>query len=212
MKTAALPTIYLVRHGETAWSLTGQHTGTTDVPLTEHGEAQARALAYRLIEVEFSHVLVSPRLRAQRTCELAELASGSEVEARLAEWGYGDYEGLRTVDIRKDKPNWSLWQDGCPHGESPSQMASRVDRLIAHLCTMHGNVALFTHGHLGAALAARWLNLPISSGQHFVLRPASVSVLGHTDDHKAVRLIELWNETEVVARAAEEAETAPDKA
>ena len=210
MKTA-LPTIYLVRHGETAWSLSGQHTGTTDVPLTEHGEAQARALAYRLIEVEFSHVLVSPRLRARRTCELAELASGSEVEARLAEWDYGDYEGQRTVDIRKDKPNWSIWQDGCPHGESPSQMASRVDRLIAHLCTMHGNVALFTHGHLGAALAARWLNLPISSGQHFVLRPASVSVLAHTDDHKAVRLIQLWNETEVVSRAVEEAETAPGK-
>lgn len=208
----ALPTIYLIRHGETAWTLTGQHTGTSDIPLTDHGEAQARALAYRLIDVEFSHVLVSPRIRAQKTCELAELASGSEVEPKLAEWVYGDFEGLRAADIRKDRPNWSVWQDGCPHGESPAQMASRVDRLITHLCSMHGNVALFTHGHLGSALAARWIGLPINAGQHFVLNPASVSILGHNSDPTPKRLIELWNETELVARTAEEAETAPGKA
>lgn len=208
---AALPTIYLIRHGETAWSLEGKHTGLSDPPLTEHGEAQARALAWRLIEVEFSHVLVSPRQRAQRTCELAELASVSEVEPKLAEWTYGDYDGLRLVDIHKQRPNWNIWQDGSPHGESPSEVSARVDRLITHLCSMHGNVALFTHGHLGAALAARWIGLHISAGQHFVLQPASLSILGHTGDHTHRRLIELWNETEVVTRAVEEAETAPSK-
>lgn len=205
----ALPTIYLVRHGETAWSLEGKHTGLSDPPLTAHGEAQARALAWRLIEVEFSHVLVSPRLRAQRTCELAELASVSETEAKLAEWNYGDYEGLRLAEIRKERPNWNVWQDGCPHGETPAELSARVDRLITHLVSMHGDVALFTHGHLGSALAARWLGLHISAGQHFPLQAASLSILGHSPDHQHKRLIELWNETAVVARTAEEAETAP---
>ncbi len=190
-----LPQIYLIRHGETAWSLSGQHTGTTEVDLTENGQEQALRLMSRLEKVEFSHVLVSPRARAQQTCDLAGLSSASQTEPKLAEWNYGEFEGKRSVDIRKDRPNWSIWDNGCPGGESPLQMSNRVDRLIAHLLTMHDKVALFAHGHLGAALAARWLGLPISAGRHFVLHPASVSILGHVDNHPAKRVIELWNET-----------------
>ncbi len=192
-----LPQIYLIRHGETAWSLSGQHTGKTEIELTERGQEQALALSERLEKVEFSHVLVSPRKRAQQTCELAGLSSVSEIEPKLAEWDYGSFEGLRSTEIRKERPNWTIWTDGCPGGESLAQMTSRVDRLITHLCSMHGKVALFAHGHLGSALAARWINLPIGAGGHFVLHPASVSILGHSQDHAAKRLIELWNETMV---------------
>jgi len=195
-----LPQIYLIRHGETAWSLSGQHTGTTEIELTERGQEQALALGERLEKIEFSHVLVSPRVRAQQTCELAGQASVSETEAKLAEWDYGSFEGLRTVEIRKTRPNWTIWTDGCPGGESPAQISARVDRLITHLCSMHGKVALFSHGHLGAALAARWIGLPISAGAHFVLHPASLSILSHTQDHSAKRLIELWNESEAGGR------------
>jgi len=192
--------LYLVRHGETAWSLTGQHTGRTDLGLTAHGEDHARALAPRLREIEFDRVLMSPSLRARQTCELAGLGARSLIEPDLAEWDYGDYEGQRSADIRKAHADWNVWRDGCPHGETPDELSARVDRLIRRLCELRDNVALFSHGQLGAALAARWIGLPLIAGQHFALHPASISILGHEPTHPGRRMIELWNETATLDR------------
>ncbi len=186
--------VCLVRHGETAWSLTGQHTGVTDLGLTAHGEVESRALAPRLRGLVFTQVLVSPRLRARQTCELAGLGTASAIEPDLSEWDYGQHEGLRSADIRKDAPDWNIWRDGCPGGESPDEVSERADRLIARLCTMQGTVALFTHGQFGAALAARWIGLKLLEGQHFALNTASVSLLGIHLHHLNRRIIELWNE------------------
>ena len=190
--------VCLVRHGETAWSLSGQHTGVTDLGLTAHGEDESRSLAPRLRSLEFAQVLVSPRLRARQTCELAGVAAMSEIESDLSEWGYGQYEGLRSADIRRKKPDWNIWRDGCPGGESPADVSERADRLIARLCTvestMQGTVALFTHGQFGAALAARWIGLMLVEGQHFALNTASVSLLGIDPHHPDRRTIDLWNE------------------
>ncbi|MFY9779753.1 MAG: histidine phosphatase family protein [Candidatus Baltobacteraceae bacterium] len=185
--------LYLVRHGETEWSLSGRHTGSTDIPLTAHGEDQARDVRRRLEHVEFSTVLTSPLRRARRTCELAGLASAAEIEPDLAEWHYGDYEGRRTVDIRKERAGWDVFRDGVPHGESPSQVSERADRLIAHLCTLNGNVALFSHGQFGCVLGARWIGLPVIDAQHFLFGPACLGILGYDRDHPEVRAIELWN-------------------
>ena len=185
---------HLIRHGETAWSRSGQHTGRTDLGLTAHGEDEARGLAQRLSPNGFTRVLVSPRLRARQTCELAGFAPASEIEPDLAEWEYGDYEGRRSVDIRKEYPDWNIWRDGCPQGETPAEVSARADRVIAKLCMMHGNIALFSHGQFGAALAARWIGLPLIEGQHFALRTASLSILGYEPLHPDRRLIELWNE------------------
>ena len=145
--------IYLIRHGETEWSLSGQHTGRTDIPLTAHGEDEARELAPSLRGIAFSRVLTSPRQRARQTAELTGLGAAAEIEPDLAEWDYGDYEGIRSVDIRKQRPDWNVFQDGCPNGETPDQVAARADRLIRHLCTFEGNVALFSHGQFGCSLA-----------------------------------------------------------
>jgi probable phosphoglycerate mutase len=141
-----LPTIYLIRHGETAWSLSGQHTSRTDVPLTAHGEAAARELGYRLREITFSCVLTSPRHRARRTCELAGFGATADIEPDLAEWNYGDYEGQQTAEILVARPDWNLFREGCPHGESPDQISDRADRLIARLRKLEGAVALFRTG------------------------------------------------------------------
>jgi broad specificity phosphatase PhoE len=184
----------LVRHGETAWSLSGQHTGVTDLALTAHGEDQARALAPHLGNLACSQVLVSSRLRARQTCEFAGLNALSMIEPDLAEWDYGHYEGLRSMDIRRKNPGWDIWRDGCPGGESPGQVSARADRLIARLCTLQGTVALFCHGHFGAALAARWIGLALIEGQHFALSTASVSLLGIDTQHADRRIIQLWNE------------------
>lgn len=186
--------ICLVRHGETAWSLTGQHTGLTDLGLTAQGEVESRALAPRLRVLAFAQVLVSPRLRARQTCELAGLGTASTIEPELSEWVYGHYEGLRSADIRKDTPDWNIWRDGCPGGESPADVSARADRLIASLCDLQGTVALFTHGQFGAALAARWIGLKLVEGQHFALNTGSVSLLGIDPHHPDRRIIELWNE------------------
>ena len=190
--------VCLIRHGETAWSLTGQHTGKTDLDLTANGEDQARSLAPRLQAMGFTQVLVSPRLRARRTCELAGLGAMAEVEPDLAEWDYGQHEGRRSVDIRLDDPDWDIWCDGCPGGESPADISARADRLIKRLIErLHpigGNVALFSHGQFGVALATRWIELPMIEGQHFTLHPASVSLLGTNPHHADRRVIELWNE------------------
>jgi broad specificity phosphatase PhoE len=187
--------LYYIRHGETEWSLSGQHTGLTDIPLTAHGEDEARALAPWLQEFEFDQVLVSPRQRARRTCELAGLGAGAHSDPDLHEWDYGEYEGRRTVDIRLERPDWNLWTDGCPGGESPDEIAARADRLLARLSEGQGNIALFAHGHIGSVLAARWSGMPVSHARIFSLKPASLSILGHEARDPATHVIELWNAT-----------------
>jgi broad specificity phosphatase PhoE len=185
--------LYFVRHGQTEWSLSGQHTGRTDIPLTARGEDEARELGVRLRTIQFALVLTSPRQRARRTCELAELGLTAEPEPDLSEWDYGDYEGLRSVDIRENRPGWNVFRDGCPHGETPMQISARADRLIARLSGLNGNIALFSHGHFGCVLAARWIGLPATEGQHFVLTTASLSILGREPRRPDVRVISLWN-------------------
>ncbi|WP_291010621.1 histidine phosphatase family protein [Hydrogenophaga sp.] len=187
-------TACLVRHGETVWSLTGQHTGVTDIGLTAHGEGESRALAPRLRSWACARVLVSPRQRARQTCELAGLGASSEIEPDLAEWDYGDFEGRRSVDIRRERPEWNIWRDGCPGGESPDDVSARADRLIQRLCAMQEAVVLFSHGQFGAALAVRWIGLALVEGQHFPLHTASVSLLGIDPHHPERRTIGLWNE------------------
>jgi broad specificity phosphatase PhoE len=188
-----LPSLYLVRHGQTEWSLSGQHTGRTDIPLTVHGEAEARALVPWLRQVRFGAVLTSPRLRARRTCALVELGREAEIEPDLAEWDYGDYEGKLSSDICQRRTAWNLFRDGCPNGEMPEDVSARADRLIARLCKMNGNVALFSHGDFGRALAARWMGLLVVEGQHFSLGTASLNILSYKPDHPEVRVIGLWN-------------------
>jgi len=187
--------IYLVRHGETEWSLSGQHTSRTDIPLTEQGERQASGLRERLNEIKFSGVFSSSRQRAQRTYALAELSQETEIDPDLAEWDYGDYEGRRSVDICQKQPDWNLFRDGCPGGETPAQVSDRADRLIVRLRALQGNIALFSHGQFGCALAARWIGLPVIQGQHFLLDPASLSILGYEPNHPRVPAILLWNAT-----------------
>ena len=187
--------LYLIRHGETAWSLSGQHTGRTDLPLTGHGEDAARQLAPRLRHIQFARVFTSPRQRARRTCELAGLGAMAETEPDLAEWDYGDYEGLLTADVRKLRPGWNVFRDGCPAGEMPGAVSDRADRLMTRLCTLEGNVALFSHGEFACVLAARWIGLPVVDGQHFSIDAASLGILSYNPSHPEVRVIALWNAT-----------------
>jgi probable phosphoglycerate mutase len=185
--------IFFIRHGETAWSLSGQHTGRTDLPLTPHGEDTARELASALQDIPFSLVLTSPRLRARATCDLAGLGAAAQTEASLAEWDYGDYEGLRTAEIQALHPDWRVWENGCPGGESPAAVGQRADHLIARLRGLTGKIALFSHGQFGRVLAARWIGLPVTEGQHFAMAPASISILGFEAEHPQRRVISLWN-------------------
>src|SRR5262245_7572011 len=154
-----LPVIYLARHGETAWSLSGQHTGLTDLPLTERGEQNARSLGQRLVGLDFGQVFTSPLRRAARTCELAGFGAVAEVEHDLLEWDYGEYEGRRTAEIHAERPDWQLFRDGCPGGESPEQVGARADRVLSRLRSTHGNLLLFSSGHFLRVFAARWLGL-----------------------------------------------------
>ena len=186
-------TLYLVRHGETEWSISGQHTGLTDIALTAHGEDQARALAPYFAKIHFAKVFSSPLMRARRTCELAGLGAAAQSESALVEWNYGDYEGRRSADIVKERPGWSVWADGCPHGETPAMVSERADRLLIRLRAIPGNVAVFSHGQFGSALAARWIGLPVGQGQHLELSPATVSTLSVARDHPDVPVISLWN-------------------
>jgi probable phosphoglycerate mutase len=188
------PRLYFIRHGETEWSLSNQHTGRTDIPLTARGEDEARRLAQRLQGILFAHVLTSPRLRARRTCELAELGAVAKIEPDLAEWDYGDYEGRRSVDIRIERPDWNVFRDGCPQGETPAQVSARADRLIARLRAFDGTVAIFSHGQFGCVLAARWIGLPLQKAKHFQLGTASVSILSSDPHHSEVPVIAQWNE------------------
>jgi broad specificity phosphatase PhoE len=185
--------IYLIRHGETQWTLTGQHTSHTDVPLTERGEQQARHLGTLLHGLAFDQVLVSPLQRARRTCELAGLGAAARVEPNLREWDYGDYEGQTPADIRTQRPGWDVFQHGCPGGESAEQVSARVDGVVAELGRMDGRVVLFSHGHLLRALAVRWILLPIRHGRHLDLDPASLSVLTYEHNNVAAPALSLWN-------------------
>jgi len=185
--------LYLLRHGETAWSLTGQHTGRTDLPLTANGERRATQLRERLRTVTFSHVLTSPLQRARRTCELAGLGAAMQVDPDLREWDYGDYESRTTAEIRAQQPEWNLFQDGCPGGESVAQISQRADRMLANVGPRSGTVAVFSHGHFLRALAVRWLGLPVSAGRHFVLDTASLSILGYEHRNTDIPVISLWN-------------------
>jgi broad specificity phosphatase PhoE len=194
-----LPIVYMARHGETAWSLTGQHTGLTDLPLTEHGERSARRLNERLAGLSFAKVLVSPLQRARRTCELAGYAAVAEVDPDLVEWDYGQYEGLRTADIRKQRPDWQLFRDGCPGGESPQQVATRADRVVSRLRAANADVLLFSSGHFIRVLTSRWLGLaPSPNARLFMLSTASLSALGYEQDLLRP-VIRLWNDTHHVA-------------
>jgi len=187
------PRLFYFRHGETAWSLTGRHTGATDIPLTARGEGQARALAPWTAAISFAHVFTSPRVRARATCELAGLGAQAKVEPDLAEWNYGDYEGRRTTDIWEGRPGWEIFRDGCPNGESPEQVGARADRLIARLRALGGDVALFAHGQFGSAFVARWIGLATLEGNHFSVGPASMGVLSWDRDHPKSPVVALWN-------------------
>lgn len=192
-KQNMLPRIYVIRHGETEWSLSGQHTSRTDIPLTARGENAARSLGQRLRDIRFAHVLTSPRERARRTCALAGLGPEVEIEPDLAEWDYGDYEGQRSADIVQRRPDWNLFRDGCPRGETPPQISDRADRLIARLRGLGGNVALFSHGHFGRVLAARWIGLQVNQARCFLLNTASLGILDYEHDHIELPVIALWN-------------------
>ena len=182
--------VFAIRHGETAWSLSGQHTGTTDIPLTDNGRQRAERLRPVLAGETFALVLVSPMQRARETCELAGFGDRAVIDPDLMEWNYGQYEGLTTEQINEVVPGWQIFRDGCPGGESPEQVAARVDRVIARARTAEGNVVLFAHGHVLRALAVRWLGFPVGAGQHFFLSTGTLSVLGYYRDVPALKV---WN-------------------
>lgn len=187
-----LPKIYLVRHGETAWSVEGRHTGKTDIPLTDQGEKNAERLRSLLEGIRPVKALCSPLQRARRTCELAGFGGNLEIEPDLTEWDYGDYEGRTTAEIRRKRPRWSLFRDGCPNGETVEQVGIRADRVIGRVRAREADAILFAHGHLLRVLAARWISLPPRDAALFALSPASVSLLSyeHSKDEPAIAL---WN-------------------
>jgi len=197
--SAVLPIIYLARHGETAWSLSGQHTGLTDLPLTERGELNAQSLSRRLQGMTFAKVFTSPRKRATRTCELAGFGSEAETDRDLLEWNYGEYEGRSTNEIHEQSPDWHLFRDGCPGGETPDQVGDRADRIVARVRHISGNVLVFSSGHFLRVLAARWLGLDVSAGRYFILDTASLSMLGY-EHNRSEPVIRLWNDARHVGR------------
>ena len=182
--------VFAIRHGETEWSLNGRHTGSTDIPLTENGRRLAERLRAVLSKERFCRVLVSPMCRARETCELAGLGNRAVIDPELAEWNYGNYEGLTPEQIHQKAPGWLIFRDGCPRGEAPEQIGARVDRVIARTRALEGDVALFAHGHVLRVLVARWIGLPPAAGEHFLLDPATFSVLGYYREIPAVRV---WN-------------------
>lgn len=188
-----LPEFYLARHGETTWTISRQHTGRSDIPLTQRGEQNARALGDRLNGMVFARVFTSTLERAQQTAELAGFGGIAEADPELMEWDYGEYDGKTTAEIRRENPGWSLFRDGCPGGESVAAVGARADRVAARLRAVDGRVLLFGHGHFFRVLSARWLGLPAADGRLFYLSTASLSILGyeHSRDKPAVRL---WND------------------
>jgi broad specificity phosphatase PhoE len=182
--------VFLIRHGETEWSLSGQHTGSTDIPLTDHGEAAARLLAPVLADRDFSLVLCSPLQRARRTCELAGLGGQASIDPDLAEWNYGSYEGLTPAAIREQHPGWLVFRDGCPAGESPAEVGERVDRVITRVRQSGGRVALFAHGHVFRVFVARWIELSPSHGAHFLLDTSTLTILSY---YRGIPAVKCWN-------------------
>jgi probable phosphoglycerate mutase len=183
--------IVLVRHGETEWSRSGQHTSRTDLPLLEEGRERAEALRPMLAPWTFSLVLTSPLRRARETCELAGLGDRAEICEDLREWDYGDYEGLTTPQIREQRPDWSLWRDGCPNGEQPEEVGERADRALARLRSTDGDAVAFAHGHIFRVVAARWISLPPAGGARLALRAGAMCVLGF---ERETEVIQLWND------------------
>jgi broad specificity phosphatase PhoE len=193
-----LPVIYLARHGETAWSLSGQHTGLTDLPLTGHGERNARSLGKRLNGLKFKKVFTSPLQRAERTCELAGFAEAAETDRDLVEWNYGRYEGRTSADIDNERPGWQLFRDGCPDGESPSQIGARADRVVNRVRAIPGDVLIFSSGHFLRVFVARWLGMETAGGRFFTLSTASLSAVGY-EHSLSEPVIRLWNDTRHVS-------------
>jgi probable phosphoglycerate mutase len=196
--SAPLPTVYLARHGETAWSTSGQHTGLTDLPLTERGERNAGSLGRRLSGLTFAKVFTSPLQRAARTCELAGFGKAAEVDRDLVEWNYGNYEGRRTAEILKERPDWQLFRDGCPGGETPEQIGARADDVVSRVRSIQGDVLLFSSGHFLRVLTARWLGLEVAAGRLLLLSTASLSALGY-EHNLSEPVVRLWNETRHVS-------------
>jgi len=192
MQNSDVPTgeVFLIRHGETEWSLSGQHTGSTDIPLTAHGEAVARLLAPALADRDFSLVLCSPLQRARRTCELAGLGGQASIDPDLTEWNYGSYEGLTPLAIRLQHPGWLVFRDGCPDGESPAEVGQRVDRVIRRVRENGGRVALFAHGHVLRVFVARWIELSPSHGAHFLLDTSTLTILSY---YRGIPAVKYWN-------------------
>jgi broad specificity phosphatase PhoE len=182
--------VFAIRHGETAWSLSGQHTGTTDIPLTDNGRCLAERLRPVFAKEAFALVLCSPMQRARETCELAGLGDRAVIDPDLAEWNYGQYEGLTTKQIHEGATGWLIFQDGCPGGETPDEVGVRVDRVIARARAISGDVALFAHGHVLRVLAARWIGLPAGAGQHFLLDTGTLCILGY---YREVPALRIWN-------------------
>jgi len=182
--------VYVIRHGETEWSLNGQHTGITDIPLTENGRKGARLLQPYLTKQSFGLVLTSPLQRAKETCRLSGLGDQAEVESNLMEWNYGDYEGLTSAQIHETAPGWIVFNDGAPGGETPEQVAVRADRVIARVVSVNGDVALFAHGHILRVLVARWIGYPATTGRNFLLDTGTLNILSYYRGYPA---IQTWN-------------------
>jgi len=189
-----MPIVYLARHGETVWSLSGQHTGITDLPLTDQGERNARQLGERLRGRRFARVFTSPLQRAFRTCELAGFGAQADVDRDLVEWNYGQYEGRRTAEIHSERPDWKLFRDGCPGGESPGEIGARADRVVNRVRVVNGDVLVFSSGHFLRVMAARWLGLEPFAGKYLLLSTASLSALSY-EHNSSDPVIQLWNDT-----------------
>lgn len=188
--------VYLIRHAETDWTLAHRYAGRAEIALTANGESEAQELTQRLGDIPFTHVFTSPRLRARQTCRLAKLdklGKEADIDPDLDEWDCGELEGRLSANIRRQRPDWNLYQNGCPDGETPEQVGARADRLISRLRLLHGNVALFSHGQFGSALAMRWINLPLATAAHFPLSTASISILTFNPHHPDKPVIALWN-------------------
>jgi probable phosphoglycerate mutase len=196
----AFPVVQLARHGETEWTITGQHTGLTDIPLTDRGECNARLLGERLNGTKFARVLTSPLRRAVRTCELAGFGSVAEIDRDLVEWDYGDYEGRLIVDILRERPDWELFRDGCPGGESPQQVAARADRILDRVRAVSGDVLLFSSGHFLRVFATRWIGLEPINARSLMLNTASLSALGY-ENGLFKPAIRFWNDTSHVLKS-----------
>ena len=191
--TSQLPRLFLIRHGNTDWSDSGKHTGRTDIPLNASGEEHAVLLGSRLTGERFSRIFASPLIRVRRTCELAGLAERAEITTDLTEWNYGTYEGRLTVDVHRERPDWYLYRDGAPNGESPEEVAARADRFIERVRPMEGDVAAFSSGQTIRVIVARWLGLPPLDARFFYTDTASIGILGYEHD-RMHSVVHLWDD------------------